>query len=125
MRPCRARRLRFSSRGRAKGAHAINLKRYVYPGGEKDVVLFRVYRGLKKHLPFRWTEWAMLWPAFGMWVVLQWDPIMFSRSASFIYLARYANEGTWATILGFLGVLRLFALTINGAFDGFAFSPHI
>jgi hypothetical protein len=98
---------------------------YGSSGDEKDVVLFRIYRGVKNHLPFRWTEWLMLWPAFGMWVALQLDPAMFTKSPSFTYLAHYATEATWATVLGFLGVLRLFALTVNGTFEGFAFSPHI
>jgi hypothetical protein len=90
-----------------------------------EVVILRIYRGVIHHMQFRWTEWLMLWPAFGMWIVLQVDPVMFSKSASFVYLAQYATESTWATVLGFLGVLRLFALTVNGTFEGFAFSPHI
>lgn len=98
---------------------------YGTSGDRKEVVIVRVYRGVKKHLPFRWPEWVMLWPCFGMWIALQVDVDMFDKSASFTYLARYANESTWATVLGFLGVLRLFALTVNGTFDGFAFSPHI
>lgn len=89
------------------------------------MIILRVYRGVADHFPIRVSEWLMLWPAFGLWVALQSSPDMFQTSPSFAYLAAWANEGTWSAIIGLCGVARLTALTINGTFKGFAFSPHI
>lgn len=89
------------------------------------MIILRVYRGVADHFPIRFPEWVMLWPSLGLWVGLQVDPGMFSKSDSFSYLAAWANEATWAAILGLCAVFRLAALTINGTFKGFAFSPHI
>lgn len=89
------------------------------------IVLRAVYQGVADHFPFRWSEWVMLWPSFGMWIVLQVDPNMFSTSPSFRALATWGDEGQWAIVLAACGICRLAALTINGTFRGFAYSPHI
>lgn len=89
------------------------------------IVLRRVYDGVAGHFVIRASEWVMLWPAFGLWAVLHLDPDMFSTSPSFAVLADWADESTWALIIAGCGLARLFALTINGTFRGFVFSPHI
>ncbi len=89
------------------------------------MIVLRVYRGVADHFPIRMSEWVMLWPALGLWVGLQISPAMFQTSPSFAYLAHWADERTWAAIIGLCGLMRLLALTINGTFKGFAFSPHI
>ena len=89
------------------------------------MIVLRVYRGVADHFPIRVTEWVMALPALGMFVLLQLDPIMFTRSPSYEYLARWANESTWALIIAGCGITRLAALTINGTFHGFVWSPHI
>ncbi len=91
----------------------------------EEVILVRIYRGVKDHLNIRWSEWLMLYPTFGMWIALNLDPHMFDKSASFAYLRTYFDEGTWALILGFAGLVRVFALLINGTFKGFGISPHL
>nr|CAD6602637.1 hypothetical protein RKHAN_01176 [Rhizobium sp. Khangiran2] len=89
------------------------------------IVLRRVYDGVADHFKIRASEWVMLWPAFGLWFVLQLDPDMFTTSPSFAVLADWGEESTWAWFLFGCGLARLFALTINGTFRGFVFSPHI
>ncbi|WP_024585987.1 hypothetical protein [Aliihoeflea sp. 2WW] len=89
------------------------------------MIIVRVYRGVADHFPIRMSEWVMLWPALGLWIGLQLSPDMFETSNSFAYLAHWADERTWAAIIGLCGLMRLSALTINGTFKGFAFSPHI
>ena len=88
------------------------------------MIVIRVYKGVADHFPIRFSEWVMLWPAFGMWIVFQISPNMFSVSPSFSVLASWAEEGTWALVLAACGVARLTALTVNGTFPGFAYSPH-
>jgi len=89
------------------------------------LIVFRIYRGVADHFPIRVSEWVMVWPAMGMWAALQAMPDMFSVSPSYEYLARWASEQSWAWIIMACGMVRLAALTINGTFKGFAFSPHI
>jgi len=89
------------------------------------IVLRRVYDGVAGHFVVRASEWIMLWPAFGLWAVLQLNPDMFDTSPSFTVIASWGEETTWAWFLAASGVARLVALTINGTFRGFIFSPHI
>ncbi|WP_210291621.1 hypothetical protein [Aureimonas pseudogalii] len=89
------------------------------------MIIVRVYRGVADHFPIRVSEWVMVWPAVGLWFGLQLDPTMFGKSPSFAFIAAWGDEGTWSAVIGLCAVLRLAALTINGTFEGFAFSPHI
>ena len=91
----------------------------------EQTLIVRLYRGIADHFTVRWTEWAMLWPTFGLWLALQMQPDMFSTSASFSQVAAWASESTWSTIFGVAMVCRLAALIINGTFEGFELSPHI
>ncbi len=88
-------------------------------------LIVRVYRGIADHFPTRWTEWAMLWPTFGLWIALQLQPDMFSTSPSFSHVASWATERQWIAIFGLAMLCRFAALVINGTFKGFEFSPHI
>jgi hypothetical protein len=114
----------------AHGAIVGNQFRFVrMPGGElyvTEMSLFvRVYRGIADHFAIRWTEWAMLWPTFGLWIGLQMQPDMFTTSPSFSQVAAIATEDTWSIVFGVAMVCRLAALIINGTFEGFELSPHI
>ncbi|TFF20836.1 hypothetical protein E3C22_18280 [Jiella endophytica] len=89
------------------------------------MIILRVYKGIADHFPMRFTEWVMMMPTFGMAAALHASPDMFAVSSSFGSLARWADEGTWGLIVLFCGVVRLAALTVNGTFKGFRFSPHL
>jgi hypothetical protein len=85
----------------------------------------RIYRGIADHLVIRVSEWVMIWPTLGLWLALQIDNDMFSKSPSFDQLAAWATESQWSAIMGAAALCRLAALIINGTFKGFEFSPHI
>lgn len=89
------------------------------------IFLRQIAGGVVNHFKVRASEWVMLWPAFGLYAVLQWYPDMFQTSPSFTVLASWATESTWSWFILASGIARLFALTINGTFRGFVFSPHI
>ncbi|MHB2265638.1 hypothetical protein [Aliihoeflea sp. PC F10.4] len=89
------------------------------------MIIVRVIRGVTDHFPIRVTEWIMLWPSFLLWASLVGTPDMFDVSPSYAYLAYWADEAVWAMLIGLCAVVRMLALTINGTFKGFAFSPHI
>lgn len=89
------------------------------------IILRRVYDGVADHFKIRASEWIMLWPAFGLWAALQFSPDMFDTSPSFSVLASWGEESTWSFVVVAAGLARLGALTVNGTFRGFTFSPHI
>lgn len=90
------------------------------------IVVRSVVTGVKQHFAIRLSEWMMLLPAFGMFIALRYiQPDMFNQSKSFADLQRWADEQTWATLVLFVGVVRLGALVVNGTFDTFRWSPHI
>ncbi|MCO6050825.1 hypothetical protein NGM99_13660 [Mesorhizobium sp. RP14(2022)] len=91
----------------------------------EPTLLVRVYRGIADHFPIRWTEWAMLWPTFGLYIGLQFQPNMFSTSPSFADLASWGSEAWWSFAMGVAMILRFAALFVNGTFRNFEFSPHI
>ena len=89
------------------------------------IIFSSVYRGIADHFPIRRSEWIMLLPAFGMWAAFSVTPDVFDKSSSFARMAAWADESIWAIILLAVGVLRLAALTVNGTFHQFRFSPHL
>jgi hypothetical protein len=79
----------------------------------------RVLRGITQHFPIRRTEWIALFPFFGMWLMLQLQPTMFSTSPSFEVVRQWgvwwvslfnidsAAEAFMAVVLLTCGVIRL------------------
>ena len=95
------------------------------PADDERHIVIRLYHGIADHFVLRRTEWAMLWPAFYMWITFATHPDLFQKSASFAAMASWFSESTWGLIFGVAGIVRLAALIINGTFKGFEFSPHI
>lgn len=89
------------------------------------IVLRRITGGIASHFRIRVTEWAMLWPSLGMGFALSIQSRMFETSNSFNRLAYWFSEPTWATLVLLCGMARLIALTINGSFRSFTYSPHL
>lgn len=88
------------------------------------ILLRKIQVGIAKHFPIRRSEWIMLLPCFGMWAALTLEPTTFAASASFVRLDAWGEE-VWALILMLIGIIRLAALTVNGTFHQFRFSPHL
>lgn len=96
-----------------------------YIDAMRPTLLIRLYRGVVDHFHVRFNEWVMLVPSFGLWLILSYNPELFSRSPSFTAMAAWFGESTWSLIFGLAMVCRLAALAVNGTFQGFEFSPHI
>lgn len=88
------------------------------------MIILRIAGGIRQHIGMRVTEWIMTGALFGWSAVLASDPLTFSTSRSFSVIASYGNETMWANICLFAALLRLGALTVNGTFRQFRFSPH-
>ncbi|MGE0231176.1 MAG: hypothetical protein AB7O39_03085 [Flavobacteriaceae bacterium] len=89
------------------------------------IYLRDIQRGITDHFPLRVSEWVMVYPTLGMWIAFQLQPNMFDAGKSFTTVAGWAEEQTWAYICLFVALTRLTALSVNGTFKGFPFSPHM
>ena len=89
------------------------------------MIVLRITRGIAAHFPVRLTEWAMLWPSLLMGLALVMQPTMFETSPSFVTLARWGDEIPWAVVVLSCSALRMTALTVNGTFESFRYSPHL
>ncbi|ETW14252.1 hypothetical protein ATO8_00045 [Roseivivax marinus] len=89
------------------------------------ILLKRITDGVASHFHVRVSEWAMVYPCLGMGIALNLQPDMFDASPSFAQLALWLEEREWAFFVIVCAAVRLFALTVNGTFASFRFSPHI
>lgn len=92
---------------------------------EIAMIIVRVATGIKSHWQIRLTEWLMVYPAIGMGIVLLYQPDLFSTSRAFDQIAQWADQSTWALFVLVCAMSRLVALTVNGTFAGFPYSPHM
>jgi len=89
------------------------------------MIIVRVASGIKAHWHIRATEWLMIYPAILFGVVLVYQPELFETSRSFEQVSRWASQETWAVGVLLCAAIRLFALTVNGTFKTFPYSPHL
>lgn len=89
------------------------------------MIVIRVVSGIKSHIHIRATEWLMVYPAVGIGTALNMQPHMFETSQSFAALARIGGESTWSSFVLLTAIIRLIALTVNGTFKEFRYSPHM
>ena len=89
------------------------------------IVVRRIHEGVLAHLPIRISEWLMAYPAACMGLALMMQPTMFATSPSFGAIERLGDEAFWTTLVLLCAVVRLIALTVNGTFENFKYSPHL
>ncbi|MDB6151475.1 MAG: hypothetical protein JWQ44_2923 [Chthoniobacter sp.] len=89
------------------------------------MILVRIARGISDHFPTRATEWHMCLPAVYVGLALSWQPDLFSSNSAYANAAAWMGEAAWSAMFLFAACLRLIALTINGTFRSFQWSPII
>jgi hypothetical protein len=89
------------------------------------MIIVSVVRGVRDHLHIRATEWLMVYPAVFFGIVLLYQDDLFQNSASFAQVAAWADQSTWALCVLLCALTRLVALTVNGTFKNFTYSPHM
>ncbi|ACA18471.1 hypothetical protein M446_4113 [Methylobacterium sp. 4-46] len=91
----------------------------------RRAALLRFLVGIWGHFRLRATEWF----AAALLLQLGWTfgtpPDIFPCQPTWALLARLAPEGTWGALMLAVAGLRIAALTVNGTYRGFRFSPHI
>lgn len=91
-------------------------------------VFTRLYHGIMDHFHLRVICWFMSVNILCYGHTLYVFPNVFAQpDRSFLYanLSRLASQHVWALLCIFVGVMRLFALIINGSFPTFRLSPYI
>ena len=85
----------------------------------------RVMRGATHNFAIRVSDWllALMLATFG--VILLTNPVTFESTPSFVLLQNMAPAASWGTVCMVVGLMRLFALGVNGTFPIFRWSPHI
>ncbi len=75
-----------------------------------------IFVQLVHHFRVRRFEWFMAFALFAIGVMLHDPADTFERSPSYILLAHWASEETWAWLLMVTGFVRVFVLILNGVF---------
>ena len=89
------------------------------------IFLRRISKGIASHFDVRVSEWVMVIPCIGIGIALNLQRTMFETSPSFARLNEWMDEPQWALLAITCAILRVVALTVNGTFEAFRFSPHI
>jgi hypothetical protein len=84
-----------------------------------------LWTGITEQWPGRRFEWLMGIGAIAIGVGLTVQPQMFDLARHYHTLEGWASEAVFAKLFFLCGVLRLVALTINGTFATFRYSPLI
>lgn len=91
----------------------------------REMIVFRLVKGIREHFKVRLSEWLMAYPLVGMWLVFQHQPDLFEKHYAYHVLNSWAPESVWALLCIMCACCRVAALTLNGTFQGFRYTPHM
>jgi hypothetical protein len=92
------------------------------------MLLYRVSKGVRDHAYVRRSEWACAAVACWWGLALLGPGDSFARAPHLHGFYAIATEFTWGLAFAILGLARVFALAINGTFQGTwysQYSPHV
>lgn len=90
-----------------------------------SMIFVRVVTGIKNHWHIRSSEWLMIYPSVGIGTILLYQPDMFTMSSTFNAVAEWMTQPQWSLFILICALIRLIALTVNGTFASFRYSPHL
>jgi hypothetical protein len=93
--------------------------------GPVAALVLRVVRGAAHRFPLRVSDWFAAWVLFSFGVVLFNWPGAFHSYVFYVLLEKIMGPVAWGAMCMMIGVGRLAALTINGTFPLFRWSPHL
>lgn len=85
------------------------------------MIHLHVWQSLRRTFPIRKSEWAMAFATVAFWLVLSLNPHLFENFDGYDALAARAPQWFWAWFCFVIGVGRVAALFVNGAYWR---SPH-
>ena len=89
------------------------------------MIAMRVVKGVTTHFVLRMHEWIFAGTIIFLGIQLLRPGDTFGSSAGYAVMANFAPEWVWGFGMVGIGLLRVFALIVNGSFDwSRRFSPH-
>lgn len=89
------------------------------------MIISRVFRGITNHYPIRVTDWFLAAMLTNFGTILLAPGEIVDGGVIYQFLRSIMGEDVWGWICVVIGVSRLVALTVNGTFPAFRWSPHI
>lgn len=86
------------------------------------MIVSHIAKSFRETFPTRASEWALGTMLFLWAVVLTLNPDLFTESRSFVAMARFMPQETWALLCLIAGGGRLLMLAVNGAWRR---TPHL
>lgn len=87
--------------------------------------VYRVVNGCTHNFSLRVADWTLSSMLLVFGAILLGPEDTFKTGSAYAYLAKIAAENVWGWACVSIAVLRLFALLVNGTFQGFRWSPHV
>ena len=88
-----------------------------------------VLQNASAHFEIRASSWFMAWMTLGVGISMTANPTMLTGSINaaiyFRHMSELADQSIWRALFLIVGISRLMALTINGSFPAFRWTPHI
>ena len=112
----------LDARGRL--AMTVAVHHHVMPSGVLGFAV-RIARGAAHNFAIRVSDWfsACVMTTFGL-LLMHWREV-FEVNRYFGVLEQFASAHTWGMLCTAVGLARIAALTINGTFPLFRWSPHL
>ncbi len=91
----------------------------------RRAAILRFWRGITAHLATRITEWVAAAFMLQLGWTLYMPPDVLPGQPAWALLTQILFETTWGMVMLAIAALRVLALSINGTYQGFRFSPHV
>lgn len=89
-----------------------------------DIADYPLVKGITNHFMMRVSDWALALILFNFGIVLLSNRNIFDNP-DYAGMYRVATKALWGTLCITVGIIRIAALTINGTYPSFRWSPHI
>lgn len=88
-----------------------------------------ILHNASSHFELRASSWFMAWITLGVGITMAINPTMLTGSINaaiyFRHMTDLASQDVWRALFLLVGTSRAIALTINGSFPSFKWTPHI
>jgi hypothetical protein len=96
---------------------------------EQRVIVKTLLHNIAAHFEERTSAWFMAGISFGVGIVLTLNPDLLTGTinapAYFGHMTAFAGQWAWRAAFLVIGTSSLMALTVNGTFPSFPWTPHI
>ena len=99
--------------------------RMQYPNSRILALIARVAKGSRHNFAIRVSDWFASSVVLSFGLVLTRFPQVMDGNPWYRLLEQHAPAQTWGLVCAAIGLARVGALTVNGTFPAFRWSPHL